>query len=82
MGTKIDKAVIAVPPYFTDNQRQATKDAGTIAGLHILRIINEPTAAGLAYKLDKITLPKYTIVFDMGGSSCCVSLLLVEDGIF
>ncbi len=67
LGHPIDKAVITVPAYFNDGQRQATKDAGTIAGLNVLRIINEPTAAAIAYGLDKKTSEKTVLIFDLGG---------------
>lgn len=81
MGTKISDAVITVPAYFTDAQRQATKDAGKIAGLNVLRIINEPTAASLAYGLDKGN--DHTImVFDFGGGTFDVSILELGDGVF
>ncbi len=81
LGEKVTKAVITVPAYFSDSQRQATKDAGTIAGLEVLRIINEPTAAALAYGLDKSN--DHTIlVFDLGGGTFDVSILEVGDGVF
>ncbi|MDI3534437.1 MAG: molecular chaperone DnaK [Thermosediminibacterales bacterium] len=81
LGEKVDKAVITVPAYFTDSQRQATKDAGKIAGLEVLRIINEPTAASLAYGLDKGE--DHTIlVFDLGGGTFDVSILELGDGVF
>lgn len=81
LGEPITKAVITVPAYFTDSQRQATKDAGTIAGLEVLRIINEPTAAALAYGLDKSN--DHTIlVFDLGGGTFDVSILELGDGVF
>lgn len=83
IGTQLASAVIAVPPYFNDFQRQATKEAGTLSGLKILRIINEPTAACLAYGLDKgMANAQHVLAVDLGGSSCCATLLLVEDGIF
>lgn len=81
LGEKITKAVITVPAYFSDSQRQATKDAGTIAGLEVLRIINEPTAAALAYGLDK-TGDHTILVFDLGGGTFDVSILEVGDGVF
>ena len=81
LGEKITQAVITVPAYFTDSQRQATKDAGTIAGLEVLRIINEPTAAALAYGLDKEEL-QTILVFDLGGGTFDVSLLEIGDGVF
>jgi len=81
LGEKVDKAVITVPAYFTDSQRQATKDAGKIAGLEVLRIINEPTAAALAYGLDKAEA--HTIlVFDLGGGTFDVSILELGEGVF
>jgi heat shock protein 1/8 len=83
LGHEIDSAVITVPAYFNDGQRQATKDAGTIAGLNVLRIINEPTAAAIAYGLDKKEgLEKTVLIFDLGGGTFDVSLLVIEDGIF
>ncbi|HEY8343813.1 MAG TPA: molecular chaperone DnaK [Bacillota bacterium] len=81
LGEKIEKAVITVPAYFTDAQRQATKDAGTIAGLEVLRIINEPTAAALAYGLDKSDAHT-VLVFDLGGGTFDVSILELGDGVF
>jgi molecular chaperone DnaK len=81
IGQTVDKAVITVPAYFNDSQRQATQDAGKIAGLEVLRIINEPTAASLAYGLDKNT-NEVILVFDLGGGTFDVSILDVGDGIF
>ncbi|HHW11848.1 MAG TPA: molecular chaperone DnaK [Firmicutes bacterium] len=81
LGEKVDKAVITVPAYFTDAQRQATKDAGAIAGLEVLRIINEPTAAALAYGLDKSDAHT-VLVFDLGGGTFDVSILELGDGVF
>ncbi len=81
LGEKVDKAVITVPAYFTDAQRQATKDAGAIAGLEVLRIINEPTAAALAYGMDK-TDAHTVLVFDLGGGTFDVSILELGDGVF
>ena len=81
LGTKITQAVITVPAYFTDSQRQATKDAGKIAGLDVLRIINEPTAAALAYGLDKESDQKI-MVYDLGGGTFDVSILEIGDGVF
>ena len=81
LGTKVDKAVITVPAYFSDAQRQATKDAGKIAGLDVLRIINEPTAAALAYGLDK-ELDQKILIFDLGGGTFDVSLLEISDCVF
>src|ERR1700756_4237950 len=80
LGEKVTEAVITVPAYFNDAQRQATKDAGTIAGLEVLRIINEPTAAALAYGLDKKG-QETVMVFDLGGGTFDVSLLDVGDGV-
>ncbi|OBA18940.1 heat shock protein 70, Hsp70 family [Metschnikowia bicuspidata var. bicuspidata NRRL YB-4993] len=83
LGTKVTDAVITVPAYFNDSQRQATKDAGFIAGMNVLRIINEPTAAAIAYGLDKDTKSeKNVLIFDLGGGTFDVSLLSIEDGIF
>jgi len=83
LGEKVSNAVITVPAYFNDSQRQATKDAGLIAGLNVLRIINEPTAAAIAYGLDKKTEgEKNVLIFDLGGGTFDVSLLTIEDGIF
>ena len=81
LGEKIEKAVITVPAYFNDSQRQATKDAGKIAGLEVLRIINEPTAAALAYGMDKEEEQKI-LIFDLGGGTFDVSLLEISDGVF
>ncbi len=81
LGTSVSQAVITVPAYFSDAQRQATKDAGKIAGLEVLRIINEPTAAALAYGMDKETDQKI-MVFDLGGGTFDVSLLEISDGVF
>ena len=83
LGTKVTQAVITVPAYFTDSQRQATKDAGKIAGLEVLRIINEPTAAALAYGLDKGENKNQKIlVYDLGGGTFDVSILEIGDGVF
>jgi len=83
LGQPVTKAVVTVPAYFNDAQRQATKDAGIIAGLNILRIINEPTAAAIAYGLDKITeKQRNVLIFDFGGGTHDVSLLSLEDGVF
>jgi len=82
LGEKVDKAVITVPAYFNDSQRQATKDAGKIAGLEVLRIINEPTAAALAYGFDKKTGTKTIAVYDLGGGTFDVSILEIGDGVF
>ena len=81
LGTKVSKAVITVPAYFSDAQRQATKDAGQIAGLEVLRIINEPTAAALAYGMDK-EVDQKIMIFDLGGGTFDVSLLEISDGVF
>src|ERR1700712_510828 len=81
LGERVTEAVITVPAYFNDAQRQATKDAGRIAGLEVLRIINEPTAAALAYGLDKKT-SETILVFDLGGGTFDVSILEVGDGVF
>lgn len=82
-GEAVTDAVVTVPAYFNDSQRQATKDAGTIAGLNILRIINEPTAAAIAYGLDKkATGERNVLIFDLGGGTFDVSLLSIDDGIF
>ncbi|VVT45273.1 uncharacterized protein SAPINGB_P000695 [Magnusiomyces paraingens] len=83
LGSKVSDAVITVPAYFNDSQRQATKDAGLIAGLNVLRIINEPTAAAIAYGLDKgAKEERKVLIFDLGGGTFDVSLLTIEDGIF
>ncbi|MGC1666483.1 MAG: Hsp70 family protein, partial [Bradyrhizobium sp.] len=81
LGQKVDQAVITVPAYFNDAQRQATKDAGKIAGLEVLRIINEPTAAALAYGLDK-TKTGTIAVYDLGGGTFDISILEIGDGVF
>ncbi|KAI0839874.1 78 KDA glucose-regulated protein-like protein precursor [Hypoxylon sp. FL0890] len=82
LGKKVTHAVVTVPAYFNDNQRQATKDAGIIAGLNVLRIVNEPTAAAIAYGLDKTGGERHIIVYDLGGGTFDVSLLSIEDGVF
>ena len=82
LGKEVKNAVITVPAYFNDSQRQATKDAGSISGLNVLRIINEPTAAAIAYGLDKKGQEKNVLIFDLGGGTFDVSLLTIEDGIF
>ena len=82
LGTKVKNAVITVPAYFNDSQRQSTKDAGTIAGLNVLRIINEPTAAAIAYGLDKKDKERNILVFDLGGGTFDVSLLTIDGGVF
>ncbi len=82
LGTKVEKAVITVPAYFNDNQRQATKDAGTIAGLEVVRIINEPTAACLAYGIDKKGHDEKIMVFDLGGGTLDVTIMDFGHGVF
>ena len=83
LGRELKNAVVTVPAYFTDAQRSATKDAGTIAGLNVLRIINEPTAAAIAYGLDnKGQGEQYILVFDLGGGTFDVSLLTIDNGVF
>ncbi len=82
LGEKVEKAVITVPAYFNDNQRQATKDAGAIAGLEVVRIINEPTAASLAYGLDKAGKDQKILVFDLGGGTLDVTLMEFGEGVF
>ncbi|KAI0025829.1 heat shock protein 70 family [Xylariomycetidae sp. FL0641] len=83
LGGKVENAVVTVPAYFNDSQRQATKDAGLIAGLNVLRIINEPTAAAIAYGLDKkVEGERNVLIFDLGGGTFDVSLLTIEEGIF
>ncbi|XP_018326676.1 heat shock 70 kDa protein II-like [Agrilus planipennis] len=83
LGCKVSRVVITVPAYFNDSQRQATKDAGTIAGLEVLRIINEPTAAAIAYGLDKTdALERNVLIFDLGGGTFDVSILSIDSGIF
>jgi len=83
LGVKVTEAVVTVPAYFNDSQRQATKDAGSIAGLNVLRIINEPTAAAIAYGLDKKGAgERNVLIYDMGGGTFDVSVLTIEDGIF
>merc|ERR550539_2123226 len=81
LGRKVAKAVITVPAYFNDSQRQATKDAGHIAGLNVLRVINEPTAAALAYGMDK-SEDKVIAVFDLGGGTFDISILEIQKGVF
>jgi L1 cell adhesion molecule like protein len=83
LGKEVKDAIITVPAYFNDSQRQATKDAGTISGLNVLRIINEPTAAAIAYGLDKkYKTERNVLIFDLGGGTFDVSLLTLEDGLF
>merc|ERR550539_361690 len=81
LGEKVTSAVITVPAYFDESQRQATIDAGTIAGLEVLRIINEPTAAALAYGLDKRTDELNVLVYDLGGGTFDVSVLTLDGGV-
>jgi molecular chaperone DnaK len=82
IGETVDKAVITAPAYFNDNQRQATKDAGEIAGLEVVRIINEPTAASLAYGLDKVNKDLKIMVFDFGGGTLDVTIMEMGGGVF
>ena len=84
LGEKVTNAIITVPAYFNDSQRQSTKDAGLIAGLNVLRIINEPTAAAIAYGLDKLSESgrRHVLIFDLGGGTFDVSLLAIEKGFF
>ncbi|THU86849.1 heat shock cognate 70 [Dendrothele bispora CBS 962.96] len=83
LGTAVTNAVVTVPAYFNDSQRQATKDAGTISGLNVLRIVNEPTAAAIAYGLDKkVASERNVLIFDLGGGTFDVSLLTIEGGVF
>ena len=83
LGGTINNSVVTVPAYFNDSQRQATKDAGTISGMNVLRIINEPTAAAIAYGLDKkVVGERNVLIFDLGGGTFDVSLLTIEEGIF
>ncbi|KAI4131443.1 MAG: hypothetical protein LQ341_006361 [Variospora aurantia] len=82
LGKKVVNAVVTVPAYFNDNQRQATKDAGVIAGLNVLRVVNEPTAAAIAYGLDKTGDERQIIVYDLGGGTFDVSLLTIDNGVF
>ena len=83
LGKKVEKAVVTVPAYFNDQQRTSTKDAGTIAGLDVIRIINEPTAAAIAYGLDKKSSSEQNVlIFDLGGGTFDVSVLTIEGGVF
>ena len=82
LGTTVTQAVITVPAYFNDSQRQATKDAGKIAGLEVLRIINEPTAAALAFGMDKESQDEKIMIYDLGGGTFDVSILDIGDGVF
>jgi len=81
LGKDVKKSVVTVPAYFNDSQRQATKDAGTISGMEVLRIINEPTAAAIAYGLDKTDdAEKNILIFDLGGGTFDVTLLTIDGG--
>ena len=82
LGTEVTQAVITVPAYFNDSQRQATKDAGKIAGLDVQRIINEPTAAALAFGMDKEGTDQKIMIYDLGGGTFDVSILEIGDGVF
>jgi len=82
LGEEVKHAVVTVPAYFNDAQRQATKDAGTIAGLKIERVINEPTAAAIAYGIDKQDHEENILVFDLGGGTFDVTLLSIDNGVF
>jgi len=82
LGEKVTDAVVTVPAYFNDAQRQATKDAGVISGLNVLRVINEPTAAAIAYGLDKKSEEKHVLIFDLGGGTFDVSILNIDGGVF
>merc|ERR1719445_2716499 len=82
LGEEVKNAVVTVPAYFNDAQRQATKDAGLIAGLNVMRIINEPTAAAIAYGLDKKAKEKNILVYDLGGGTFDVSILTIDEGVF
>merc|ERR1719453_38104 len=82
VGKDVGNAVVTVPAYFNDAQRQATKDAGLISGLNVMRIINEPTAAAIAYGLDKKGEESTILVFDLGGGTFDVTLLTLDDGVF
>ena len=82
LGKEIKHAVVTVPAYFNDAQRQATKDAGTISGMSVQRIINEPTAAAIAYGMDKKGGEKNILVFDLGGGTFDVTLLTIDNGVF
>ena len=82
LGEKVVNMVITVPAYFNDAQRQATKDAGSIAGLNVLRILNEPTAAAIAFGLDRSAATETILIFDLGGGTFDVSLLSIDSGVF
>lgn len=82
LGKTVTEAIVTVPAYFNDSQRQATKDAGKIAGLEVKRIINEPTAAALAYGMDKMKNNKIIAVYDLGGGTFDISILELSSGVF
>ena len=82
LGKEVKNAVVTVPAYFNDAQRSATKDAGTISGLNVARILNEPTAAAIAYGLDKMTGDQNIMVYDLGGGTFDVSVLSIDNGVF
>lgn len=82
LGQTVEHAVVTVPAYFNDAQRQATKDAGTIAGLKVERVLNEPTAAAIAYGLDRKGKEENILVFDLGGGTFDVTLLTIDNGVF
>merc|ERR1711990_1008775 len=82
LGKKVTHAVVTVPAYFNDAQRQSTKDAGAISGMNVLRIINEPTAAAIAYGMDKKKAEQNILVYDLGGGTFDVSLLTIDNGVF
>ena len=82
LGQKVVNAVVTVPAYFNDAQRQATKDAGVISGLNVVRILNEPTAAAIAYGLDRKSGEQNILVFDLGGGTFDVSILTIDNGVF
>lgn len=82
LGQKVKNAVVTVPAYFNDAQRQATKDAGTISGMNVVRILNEPTAAAIAYGLDKKSGEQNILVYDLGGGTFDVSILTIDNGVF
>merc|ERR1719195_603165 len=82
LGQTVADGVVTVPAYFNDSQRQATKDAGAICGLNVLRIINEPTAAAIAYGLDKKGGEKNVLIYDLGGGTFDVSILQIDNGVF
>lgn len=82
LGTEVHDAVITVPAYFNDAQRSSTKDAGVIAGLNVVRVLNEPTAAAVAYGMDKKGEEKHVLVYDLGGGTFDVSLLSIDKGVY